>query len=68
MRCNKCNVDLPETYKSCPLCHSATIDEEVKIKGMSAVSYPKGPAPKEDELEKAKIPFCFEKVKAFFNR
>lgn len=68
MRCKQCNVDLPETYTRCPLCGNTPSDEEPKIKGLQAVPYPdrtgnEGPV----KLEKNKIPFSAEKIKAYFN-
>ena len=32
MRCNKCNVDLPENYNRCPLCGAEPEKSEAKLK------------------------------------
>ncbi len=68
MRCNYCNVDLPETYKLCPLCGNPASDEQVRIEGITAVPYPDNPPSQEIVIKKEKSPFTFEKIKAFFNR
>ena len=68
MRCIYCNVDLPDTYKLCPLCGKEASEDEAKIKGLSSVPYSKNPPSLNDKVKKEKSPFCIEKVKAFFNR
>lgn len=40
MRCKKCNVDLGEEYKRCPLCGSPAENEEPLIKGQRTAEYP----------------------------
>lgn len=67
MRCNKCNVDLPENYTRCPLCGSAPVDCETKIKGMIAVPYSDLPVTPTEKNEKEKTDFSLEKIKAYFN-
>ena len=49
MRCDKCNVELPENYTRCPLCGSQTTDGEMKLKGLSAVPYSDKPASPEEK-------------------
>ena len=67
MRCDKCNVDLPESYTRCPLCGSSPVNCEVKIKGMNAVDYSdRKPMPSET-VNAEKTAFTFEKIKAYFN-
>lgn len=68
MRCKECNVDLPENYTLCPLCNNPASDDEVKIKGITAVPYPLNAPDKEAEIKKVKTPFSIEKLKAYFNR
>lgn len=41
MRCNKCNVDLAENVKVCPLCGSNAADEEPVLKNIKTAEYPK---------------------------
>ena len=67
MRCDKCNVDLPETYTRCPLCGEKPVEGEVKIKGLTAVPYSEESVPEAKESKKEKTDFTFEKIKAFFN-
>ena len=67
MRCDKCNVDLPESYTRCPLCGSEPIDIEVKIKGENAVPYSDLPILPTEKAEKKKTKFTTEKIKAYFN-
>lgn len=68
MRCRECNVDLSETYTKCPLCGSEACDDEPRVKGITPAPYPHGDIPQEaQDTKKVKTPFCFEKVKAFFN-
>lgn len=67
MRCKHCNVDLPETYKTCPLCANETTDEEAVIKNMKAVPYSKDEPSEASRVKKEKPPFSMEKVKAYFN-
>ncbi len=40
MRCNKCNVDLGEEYKKCPLCGEPAVNSEPLIKGQRTAEYP----------------------------
>ena len=67
MRCNKCNVDLPENYTRCPLCAGEPTDCETKIKGLNAVPYSDLPIPEAKDIKKEKTSFTFEKLKAYFN-
>ena len=68
MRCRECNIDLSENYKKCPLCGEKAFDDEAKIKDIKEASYPENvmglPLQK---TKKPRIPFTFEKVKAYFN-
>ena len=67
MRCDKCNVDLPESYTRCPLCGSKPVDCEAKIKGMNAVDYSDRKAMPSEAVKAEKTAFSFEKIKAYFN-
>ena len=67
MRCNKCNVDLAESYSRCPLCGSDATDEPAKLQGVKEAPYAKTAPEKEKQLPKAKSGFSFEKLKAYFN-
>lgn len=67
MRCEKCNVDLPESYTRCPLCGGEPVDIEAKIKGMKAVPYSDLPITPTEKVKKEKTDFTTEKIKAFFN-
>lgn len=40
MRCSKCNVDLGEEYKRCPLCSGETSPEEARLTGFVTAEYP----------------------------
>lgn len=67
MRCEKCNVDLPENYTRCPLCGSKPINNEAKIKNLKAVPYSDSAVEHIEKAEKVKTDFTFEKIKAYFN-
>lgn len=67
MRCDKCKVDLPESYTRCPLCGSEPVDSEVKIKGKTAVPYSELPILPAEKIKKEKTKFTLEKIKAYFN-
>lgn len=67
MRCNKCNVDLPESYTRCPLCGSKPTDCEPKITGLNTVPYSVSPIGEQKNFQKEKAEFSFEKIKAYFN-
>lgn len=68
MRCNKCNVDLGETYTLCPLCGEKASNEAPLLKGFTVAPYPKNSPVKPIPKEKARgNSFCIEKIKAFFN-
>ncbi len=41
MRCRKCNVDVPEFYKKCPLCNETVFDDENKIQNIKTAEFPK---------------------------
>ena len=41
MRCIKCNVDLPDTYKKCPLCESSASDALPLIADIKTAEFPK---------------------------
>jgi len=41
MRCNKCNIDLPDFYTKCPLCDSKTINEKPLIENILTAEFPK---------------------------
>lgn len=40
MRCKNCNVDLPDSYTVCPLCHEKAVDEPA-ILDIPEAEYPK---------------------------
>ncbi len=67
MRCEKCNVDLPESYTRCPLCGSEPSDIEARIKNKTAVPYSDKPCVNAEVKKKEKTPFTTEKIKAYFN-
>ncbi|MGN1194558.1 MAG: hypothetical protein ACI4SB_03660 [Acutalibacteraceae bacterium] len=67
MRCEKCNIDLPESYGLCPLCGGKPDNAQANLRVSAYVPYSKE-AKKDDILfEKENQPFCAEKLKAFFN-
>ncbi len=41
MRCRECNVDLPETYTTCPLCGTKASADPAVIKDIRVAEYPK---------------------------
>ena len=67
MRCKKCGVDLPESYKVCPLCGEKAVNEPSKLKVSAYVPYSKEPLLPQEPFEKAKSGFSTEKIKAYFN-
>ncbi len=68
MRCNKCNVDLGETYTLCPLCGEKASNDEPLLKGFSVAPYPENTPVKEMPKDnKTGKNFSIEKIKAFFN-
>ncbi len=67
MRCNKCNVDLPENYKRCPLCGAEPENSEAKLKNLNAVPYPDTPLTENEKPKKIKTKFSAKKIKAYFN-
>ncbi len=40
MRCRNCNIDLPESYKVCPLCGEKAYDDQPLIEGIKTAEYP----------------------------
>lgn len=67
MRCNKCNVDLPENYNRCPLCGAEPEKSEAKLKNLNAVPYPDTPISESEKPQIIKTNFTLEKIKAYFN-
>lgn len=67
MRCEKCNVDLPESYGLCPLCGGKPSSAKARIAIAAYVPYPKEDAKEEVPFEKEKTAFSAEKLKAYFN-
>lgn len=67
MRCNKCNVDLGENYKICPLCGSDAADEKARLQGIATAEYSSAKPVKLEDAPKAKKSFSMEKLKAIFN-
>ena len=51
MRCSNCNVDLGESYETCPLCGAPAADVPPVLTAITEAPYPEGPkkAPKEKE-------------------
>ena len=68
MRCNKCNVDLGETYTLCPLCGEKASKDEPLLKGYSVAPYPKdSPVKAMPKNRNKNNSFSIEKIKSFFN-
>lgn len=67
MRCEKCNVDLPESYGLCPLCGESPENVQPKLKVSAYVPYSKKAKKENVPFENEKQPFCKEKLKAYFN-
>ncbi len=68
MRCLKCNVDLAETYTSCPLCGEKASNDEPLLKGFTVAPYPKNsPVTPMKKTDKPKYGLNKERIKAFFN-
>lgn len=67
MRCKKCGVDLPESYKICPLCGEKAVNEPLKLSVTDYVPYSKEPVREQETFAKEKTGFSMEKLKAYFN-
>ena len=67
MRCEKCNVDLPESYKLCPLCGSEASDTPARLEGFDYVPYSAEAPSQPEKHKKEKTAFTVEKIKAYFN-
>lgn len=67
MRCNKCGVDLPESYQTCPLCGEKAVNEPPKLDIAAYVPYSKEPVYEQEAFPKEKAGFSREKLKAYFN-
>lgn len=68
MRCLKCNVDLGETYSTCPLCGEKATEEEPLLKGFTVAPYPKNSPIKPAEKERTPSRgISRERLKAYFN-
>lgn len=67
MRCEKCNVDLPESYGLCPLCGEKPDNKPAKLTVAAYVPYPKESQRDNVPPKKEKTAFSAEKLKAYFN-
>lgn len=68
MRCAKCNVDLGETYTTCPLCAEKASNDEPLLKGFTVAPYPvNSPVKPVEKAKKPKYPFSLNRLKAYFN-
>lgn len=67
MRCKKCSVDLPESYKICPLCGEKAVNDPPKLDIAAYVPYSKEPVHEQEAFPKEKSGFSKEKIKAYFN-
>lgn len=68
MRCRKCNVDLGETYKLCPLCGEKASDDEPLLEGFTVAPYPtNSPIQPMPKVKKPSYGLSIERLKAFFN-
>lgn len=67
MRCKQCNIDLSDSYKKCPLCGAAAVNEPCVLQGVSCVSYSVKAPVKGEKPPKFKTDFTMQKLKAFFN-
>ena len=67
MRCEKCRIDLPESYEICPLCEGKPANIQAKLKVCTYVPYSKEVQKETVPFVKEKLPFCKEKLRAYFN-
>lgn len=68
MRCKECNVDLAETYTTCPLCSAKAVDEPPRLEGFTVAPYNKDVyAEPNKKKEKYSTGFSLEKLKAYFH-
>lgn len=67
MRCKKCSVDLPESYRICPLCGEKAVNEPSKLAVCAYVPYSKEPVREQEAFPKEKSGISREKIKAYFN-
>lgn len=67
-KCEKCNVDLSQSYGICPLCGEKAVEGEIRVKNLKPAPYPhNAPVKPAEKSKKYKTGTDAEKIKAYFN-